>query len=346
MSDDRIRFQVETDRILEILSKEIYDSPYALLRENIQNAYDAVLMRATVEGRNLQDFEITIRIEPQRVTITDNGIGMDEEVLRNSFWKAGSSGKRTELAKQSGVIGTFGIGAMANFGVCSALRVETRHVDSPVTLISTAERQRLSIAEDCIDLVRASDDREPGTTLTADLDAVSNLDENSARSYLEPYVRFLPVRVLLNEKNISQQSFEDAIGDRIRGCEVLSTLDVSEAGHAFNVQVLVDPNGQVLMRITDMRLQDETVGGQLFLIQKGGQLFGLRNYFGLAPIPVSSYYELGGYANLSVLHPTAGREALSRESIDHVNGIIRLVECAATEELAKTKHADRNIAFL
>ena len=42
---NKIKFQVETKRILEILSNEIYDSPYALLRENIQNAYDAVLMR-------------------------------------------------------------------------------------------------------------------------------------------------------------------------------------------------------------------------------------------------------------------------------------------------------------
>ncbi len=50
MEIEKIKFQVETKRILEILSSEIYDSPYALLRENIQNAYDAILMRITEES--------------------------------------------------------------------------------------------------------------------------------------------------------------------------------------------------------------------------------------------------------------------------------------------------------
>ena len=41
----KLNFQIEVHRVLEILSNDIYDSSYALLRENIQNAYDAVLMR-------------------------------------------------------------------------------------------------------------------------------------------------------------------------------------------------------------------------------------------------------------------------------------------------------------
>ena len=44
---ERIAFDVETERILQILSSEIYDSPKAFLRENVQNAYDAILMRCT-----------------------------------------------------------------------------------------------------------------------------------------------------------------------------------------------------------------------------------------------------------------------------------------------------------
>src|SRR6266446_6786739 len=155
MSDnvtEKITFEVETDRVLEILSKEIYDSPLALLRENLQNAYDAVLMRSTVEGTDLSQHVIEVRVEPLVLTISDDGIGMTESVLRENFWKAGSSGKRTERAKRSGVIGTFGIGAMANFGVCTKLTVETRSIESDTTLISSAKRKDLRIAQDCIDL--------------------------------------------------------------------------------------------------------------------------------------------------------------------------------------------------
>ncbi len=62
---------------------------------------------------------------------------------------------------RAGVIGTFGIGAMANFGVCTALKVETRSAGSDETLVSTAERNALSIAKDCILLNRIHDDRRP-----------------------------------------------------------------------------------------------------------------------------------------------------------------------------------------
>jgi len=50
--------------------------------------------------------------------------------------------------------------------------------------------------------------------------------------------------------------------------------------------------------------------GEIVLTQGGGGIYGLRNYFGLAPVPISSFFNLGGIVNLSVLHPTAGREAV------------------------------------
>src|SRR5258708_19211301 len=113
----RIAFDVETERVLQILTSEIYDSPKAFLRENVQNAYDAVLMRCTAQSLPLSERSIAITVEQGRLIVQDDGIGMNDDVLRNNFWKAGSSGKRSELAHRSGVIGTFVIAAMPNFGV-------------------------------------------------------------------------------------------------------------------------------------------------------------------------------------------------------------------------------------
>src|SRR5262245_44291162 len=114
---ERIAFDVETSRILQILSSEIYDSPKAFLRENVQNAYDAILMRCTAQKLPLEKRLIEVTVEGKKLSVRDDGIGMTDDVLKNNFWKAGSSGKKSELAQRSGVIGTFGIGAMANFGV-------------------------------------------------------------------------------------------------------------------------------------------------------------------------------------------------------------------------------------
>src|SRR5208337_2587204 len=151
---DGIIFQVETSRVLQILTREIYDSPLALIRENLQNAYDAVRMRFARSGTLADGGRIDIRVSGGEISITDNGIGMNEQVLREHFWKAGSSGKHSEDARRAGVVGTFGIGAMANFGVCTRLTVETRADGSAEVLSSVAERDSLRIAEECITLDR------------------------------------------------------------------------------------------------------------------------------------------------------------------------------------------------
>lgn len=340
---NKIVFEVETSRVLELLSKEIYDSPLALLRENVQNAYDATLMRCTHEGTDVRAAEIRITVGSDQLVIEDDGIGMTEEVLRNNFWKAGSSGKRTDLARKSGVIGTFGIGAMANFGVCSKLRVETRSVESDTTLISVAEKAKLSFSQECIELNRVKEDRKPGTTLTVTLDPDSHIDEKRAAAYLESYVAYLPTKVLLNGKVISQKDYKEMAG---RGFGPLGAKTGSVNGYEGLVHVSMDPNGQVMARVTDVKLQGNPVWGDLVLVQSSGQLMGLRNYFGLAPIPVSGNYQLGGFANLSTLQPTAGREALSRDSIVHVHNLVALAENVVTELLAATDAADKNTAFL
>ena len=58
----KLSFQIEVRRVLEILSNDIYDSPYALLRENIQNAYDAILMRKQLSGEHSFEPKIIVTI--------------------------------------------------------------------------------------------------------------------------------------------------------------------------------------------------------------------------------------------------------------------------------------------
>src|ERR1700682_1877612 len=287
---ERIAFDVETNRILQILSSEIYDSPRAFLRENVQNAYDAILMRCTAQTLPLADRKVEITVGPSRIIVQDDGIGMTDEILKNNFWKAGSSGKKSELAQRSGVIGTFGIGAMANFGVCTALRVETRHIESSVTLITSANRADLRIAQDCIDLERVSDTRGPGTIVTAILDPTFPIDESSASTYLRQYVRFLPVPVFLNGRLLSQEVFEDTLGDKVVGFDGIASRRASRNGFAGRLRTLVNSQGRVLARLDAITLNDSALSGEAFFVQQGGQTLGFRNLFGLASIPISGMY--------------------------------------------------------
>lgn len=341
-----IVFQVETTRVLDILAREIYDSPLALLRENLQNAYDAVRMRFARSGKLNEGGHISISLNGDILEISDNGIGMTEKVLRENFWRAGSSGKNSDEARKAGVVGTFGIGAMANFGVCRSLTVETRAEGSDELLTSIANRESLKIAEECISFESVVSDRDVGTTLTVVLDGTSLIAADKAKAYLRSYVGLLPVPVFFNNELISEQDIGSLLKIDRRSFQPIGSMDVQCGVFLVSCDVRCDSNGQILVNLTNVRMGGIAVEGELSLLQNGGQLMGLRSYFGLAPVPVYGAYQFGGWANLSFLHPTAGREALSRASIEQVGNLVLCAEYAASDKLSQTEFADRNNAFL
>lgn len=341
-----IVFQLETERVLRILASEIYDSPLSMLRENVQNAYDAIRMRFAVDGQLEQGGEIRVEVQSNRVVVHDNGIGMSEEVLRNNFWKAGSSGKRSEEARRAGVVGTFGIGAMANFGVATKLVVQTRALGSAVALRSEATRAELKLAEECISLTDSPAPTDAGTTLIADLDSSSSMSESQALQYLGQYVALLPVPVILNEHLISQRKIEDLLDVSGRNFRSLSKIRTTDRFVAADFEILADANGQVQVRVCNIAVASQSIPGTMCLLQSGGALQAYRSGFGLAPVPVAGEFQFGGAADIPLLTPTAGREALSRESVELVNRFVVLAERLSAEELSRSDYADRNTAVL
>src|SRR5689334_8306815 len=107
--------RVDFDRILETIASRIYDNQYAFLRENVQNAIDAIRMQAGRDGKTAGDpqYRVEISVSGKECAISDNGIGMTREELINNFWTMGASGKNTPEARAAGCIGTFGIGGFA-----------------------------------------------------------------------------------------------------------------------------------------------------------------------------------------------------------------------------------------
>jgi len=179
---EKIRFEVDISRVIEVLAKQIYQSPLALLRENTQNAFDAILLRKHLGHEFAPRIEITLN--PNEVQIRDNGIGMSKADLRNHFWHAGSSSKNTPEAQAAGVVGTFGIGAMANFGVASELIVVTESALSGERTRSRALRGTLSATEECIELVPEKPTGNPGTVVTAKVMPGREINVGQARQYI------------------------------------------------------------------------------------------------------------------------------------------------------------------
>lgn len=334
--------------ILDIISKDIYDSPLSLLRENVQNAYDAILMRMKAD-QGFSAGKIDIIIDGKELTIADNGIGMDYENLSHNYWSAGCSGKNNELAKSAGVVGTFGIGAMANFGVCTELSVTTRRMGNNPIIYSVAQRDKLSVTEKCIEYKQISKSTlaDFGTIVHVTLDASSTINMAVAKEYLAPYVQYLPIPVYINDELISKNSYWI---DDVKDGGIINDGTFSDSRFCFNFKVRIRRNNaqkvcpQIL--IEDIQEYNKPISGNLWLYSEMPLVFGFRNSFGLATVPVSSAFNFGGVANLGNLTPTAGRDAVSRESAMFVTRLTEIASSIVAETIANTDMADASREFL
>lgn len=343
----KLNFQIEVSRVLEILSNDIYDSPYALLRENIQNAYDAILMRIAEEGAENFEPKIEVTITNTLITISDNGIGMDETVFQENFWKAGSSGKNNEIAKKAGVVGTFGIGAMANFGVANTITVTSRKFNTNTTIKTFAERKNLSVTEECINFEILEENRnEPGSTVEANIDADVNINIQGAIEYLSPYIQYVQIPIFLNGVLISQKNYLSLYENTLGGIEFMDKISIDSNNISCTLNFSLSKNSIIKLYVTDIFYNQSKLDGNVVLVQGSGSIYGLRNFFGLAPMPIPNNFNFGGIVNLNNLHPTAGREALSRESINIATHLINVLEDHITSKVANFDIIDNNQFFL
>lgn len=345
---ERTNFKFNIDSVLKILSNDIYDSPLSLLRENVQNAYDAILQRKYVDSTFQEDGEIDVVLNGCELTITDNGIGMTKEMLDKNYWTAGASGKNTPEARAAGVVGTFGIGAMANFGVCSYLEVTSQYYDGKhKTIKSSVLRDELETDPNCIQFDdEINESAHPGTIVRVLLLPEKQITLQQIKEYLKPYVRYIPLPIRLNGDIISQEKYEliNPNKDSVLYYESFHNRNRIQ----FNYRVALNKGGKLTPQIyiSSIKWLEQDIEGDMSLVSGETTLFGYRNSFGLAPIPVSSIFNFGGVVNLLKLTPTAGRDAISRESINMVAQMIAEADYVVATCIAKTDLADSSREFL
>ena len=134
-----IQFEFDRERMFEILSDEIYQGdPYVFLRELLQNSIDAIRMRREVLQRkgidpgSLGMIQVTVEHGTGGdaiVTWQDDGIGMDEYVVRNYLAVAGKSYYTSLDFEREGLkmdpISRFGVGILSCFMVADRVQIET-----------------------------------------------------------------------------------------------------------------------------------------------------------------------------------------------------------------------------
>ncbi|WP_233116013.1 molecular chaperone HtpG [Aggregatibacter actinomycetemcomitans] len=139
-------FQSEVKQLLQLMIHSLYSNKEIFLRELISNASDAAdkLRFQALSNPDLYagDGELRVRIsfdsEKDTLTVSDNGIGMTREQVIDHLGTIAKSGTKeflaalgSDQAKDSQLIGQFGVGFYSAFIVADKVTVKTRAAGEP-----------------------------------------------------------------------------------------------------------------------------------------------------------------------------------------------------------------------
>ncbi|WP_432452839.1 MULTISPECIES: molecular chaperone HtpG [unclassified Agarivorans] len=134
-------FQTEVKQLLQLMIHSLYSNKEIFLRELVSNAADAAdkLRFKALENNALyeNDGELCVRVsfdqDAKTITLSDNGIGMTRDEVIEHLGTIAKSGTKEffgqlsgDSAKDSQLIGQFGVGFYSAFIVADKVTVETR----------------------------------------------------------------------------------------------------------------------------------------------------------------------------------------------------------------------------
>lgn len=134
-------FQTEVNQLLKLMIHALYSNKEIFVRELVSNAsdaldklrFEAVSNDALTEGEEELAVQLAFNKDARTITITDNGIGMTrDEVIANIGTIANSGTKKFlesmtgDQAKDSNLIGQFGVGFYSSFIVADEVELVTR----------------------------------------------------------------------------------------------------------------------------------------------------------------------------------------------------------------------------
>lgn len=136
-----LKFESEVSQVLQLMIHSLYSNKEIFLRELISNASDACdkLRFESLANADLlaTDTELKIQVEYDKdnntLTVRDNGIGMTRAEVINNIGTIAKSGTKEFLqnltgdaAKDSNLIGQFGVGFYSAFIVADRVELKTR----------------------------------------------------------------------------------------------------------------------------------------------------------------------------------------------------------------------------
>lgn len=215
------KINVSVENIFPLIKKFLYSDHEIFLRELISNATDATLKlkhlsslgESNVEYGN-PTIEVKVNKDNNTLHIIDQGIGMTKEEVKKYINEVAFSGaeefldKYKDSAKDSGIIGHFGLGFYSAFMVANKVEILTKsHKDEPAAHW---------ICEGTTDFTL--EDAEKSTHGTEVILHVNDedkefLEESRIQELLVKYNKFMPIPIKFGTKEETLPLPEDAKED-------------------------------------------------------------------------------------------------------------------------------------
>ena len=215
------KINVSVENIFPLIKKFLYSDHEIFLRELISNGTDATLKlkhlisigEAKVEYGN-PIIEVKIDKEGKKLHIIDQGLGMTADEVEKYINQIAFSGaeefleKYKDSAKDSGIIGHFGLGFYSAFMVAEKVEIITKSYKD-----ETAAHWICNGSPDFT--LEFSDKTTRGTEIILHIaeDSLEFLEENRISTLLNKYNKFMPVPIKFGTKKETLPKPEDAAED-------------------------------------------------------------------------------------------------------------------------------------
>lgn len=211
-----IKYSFDVDNVINaFVGENLYNDKLTSLRELLQNSIDTCRYKKVLIPNYVP--EIKLYIEKDKIRIEDNGLGMDEFIIKNYFGKLCSSFYQQEsVKKEYDAIGQFGVGVFSYFLMADYIDIETK-TEKSETLHFRLDKD----PKNYFHFFKKSDRKVSGTSITLNLkkeyDTYTSADYIS---YLKDKFRYIefPLIIECNKETIiivKQEYEENKLKERI-----------------------------------------------------------------------------------------------------------------------------------
>lgn len=250
------KINVSVENIFPLIKKFLYSDHEIFLRELVSNATDATLKlkhlanigEAKVEYGN-PIIEVKIDKEGKKIHIIDQGLGMTADEVEKYINQVAFSGaeefleKYKDSAKDSGIIGHFGLGFYSAFMVAAKVEIITKsYKDEPAAHWTCDGSPEFTL--------EPADKTSRGTEIILHIaeDSLEFLEEGKIAGLLQKYNKFMPVPIKFGTRT---EKIEQKKGEFVESEDKDETFKTVEVDNIIN-----NPNPAWTKQPTDLTEED------------------------------------------------------------------------------------------